>query len=243
MHRNNIKFIFLIQKLSFLCSLAFAFIMTVSFVSCTKSPPVPVESHNTYQSLQVEKQALLKKTFDEMLVVIQKNLEADSLLPCITEESKFWLEDLEYAALTETDIELEQRPFNELLAILAFRLYLREHLFSTDQHRMLELILLKKGFFEMVISLPLGPFEVKNDRGSLGLAKSPKVPVILFTWDDISWRMDIKNSLPLITKGLETIGVKKNWSNTTLALYLLEKEFRYDFRDINETLLNPVPSI
>ena len=108
---------------------------------------------------------------------------------------------------------------------------------------MLYLITAKKGILELVTSLPLGPFEVKNDRGSLGLAKSPKVPVILFVWDDISWRMDLKNSIPLITKGLESIGVKKDWSNTELALYLLEKEFRYDFRNIDKSLLDPVPSI
>ena len=55
--------------------------------------------------------------------------------------------------------------------------------------------------------------------------------------------MDLKNSIPLITKGLESIGVKKDWSNTELALYLLEKEFRYYFRNIDKSLLDPVPSI
>jgi hypothetical protein len=85
--------------------------------------------------------------------------------------------------------------------------------------------------------------EVKNDRGSIGLAQSPKVPVLLFTWDDLKWELDVVESFPLATKGIESIGVKKNWSNTKLALYLLEKEYRYDYSSIDESLLEPIPSI
>lgn len=201
------------------------------------------EKTESYQMIQEEKQLLLENTFKEMLATIKRGVAPDSLLPYITEESRYWLDDLEQVALSESKEMLSERPFHEILAVMMFRLYQRENLFKTDQYRMLYLITAKKGVLELVTSLPLGPFEVKNDRGSLGLAKSPKVPVILFVWDDISWRMDLKNSIPLITKGLESIGVKKDWSNTELALYLLEKEFRYDFRNIDKSLLDPVPSI
>src|SRR5574344_910776 len=201
------------------------------------------EKKESYQMIQEEKQLLLENTFKEMLATIKRGVAPDSLLPYITEESRYWLDDLEQAALTESSEMVSARSFHEILAILSYRLFQREHLYKTEQYRMLYLITAKKGILELVTSLPLGPFEVKNDRGSLGLAKSPKVPVILFVWDDISWRMDLKNSIPLITKGLESIGVKKDWSNTELALYLLEKEFRYDFRNIDKSLLDPVPSI
>lgn len=201
------------------------------------------EKGESYQMIQEEKQLLLENTFKDMLQTIGRGVAPDSLLPYITEESRYWLDDLEQVALSESKEMLSERPFHEILAVMMFRLYQRENLFKTDQYRMLYLITAKKGVLELVTSLPLGPFEVKNDRGSLGLAKSPKVPVILFVWDDISWRMDLKNSIPLITKGLESIGVKKKWSNTELAIYLLEKEFRYDYRDIDESLLDPVPSI
>lgn len=202
-----------------------------------------IKKEESYQMLQEEKVLLLEKTFNEMLQAIGRGVAPDSLIPYITEESKFWLDDLEQVALTESKEMLSERPFHEILAVLNYRLIQREHLFTTENYRMLYLITGKKGLLELVTSLPLGPFEVKNDRGSLGLAKSPKVPVILFVWDDVSWRMDLKNSIPLITKGLESIGVKKNWTNAALAIYLLEKEFRYDYRDIDESLLDPIPSI
>lgn len=229
-------------------------ILKITFVLCfsllwgcaASSPETSAstsEKAASYQMLQDEKQLLLENTFSEMLSKIQRGVAPDSLLPYITDESRFWLDDLEEAAKTESKEMLSERPFHELLAIITFHLFQREHLFKTNDYRMLYLVTSKKGLLEMVTSLPLGPFEVKNDRGSLGLEKSPKVPVLLFIWDDVSWRMDLKSSIPLITKGLESIGVKKNWSNVTLALYLLEKEFRYDYRDIDESLLDPVPYI
>jgi len=221
--------------------------LSIFLWSCASSGAIDKTSASkkteSYQMIQEEKQLLLENTFKEMLATIKRGVAPDSLLPYITEESRYWLDDLEQVALSESKEMLSERPFHEILAVMMFRLYQRENLFKTDQYRMLYLITGKKGALELVTSLPLGPFEVKNDRGSLGLAKSSKVPVILFVWDDISWRMDLKSSIPLITKGLESIGVKKDWSNTELALYLLEKEFRYEFRDINESLLDPVPSI
>lgn len=201
------------------------------------------EKVGSYQMRQEKKEILLENTFREMLLTIKRGVAPDSLLPYITEESRFWLEDLEQVAVTESKEMLSERPFHEILAVLTFRLFQREHLFKTDDYRMLYLVTSKKGILEMVTSLPLGPFEVKNDRGSLGLEKSPKVPILLFVWDDVSWKTDLKSSIPLITKGLESIGVKKNWSNVTLALYLLDKEFRYDYRNIDESLLDPIPSI
>jgi len=107
---------------------------------------------------------------------------------------------------------------------------------------MLSLVTGPNGVIQRAVNLKLGPFEVKNDRGSVGLATSSKVPIILFTWDDSSWKLDLVATMPLITKGLETIGVKKDWSNTKLVLYLLEKEYHYNYNNIDESLLEPVPA-
>lgn len=196
-----------------------------------------------YEMQQQEKQLLLEKTFSDLIAAVRMGSSPDSILPFITDSSEYWFDDLEVAAQTETEDLLEQRPFCEVYMILLYRLYEREHLWTVQEDRMISLAFAKKGMLLKLTELELGPMEVKNDRGSIGLAQSPKVPVLLFTWDDLKWELDVVASFPLATKGLESIGVKKNWSNTKLALYLLEKEYRYDYTAIDESLFEPIPSI
>jgi hypothetical protein len=196
-----------------------------------------------YEMQQQEKQLLLEKTFADLIATVRAGSDPEAILPFITDSSEYWFDSLEVAAQTENQGLLEQRPFCEVYMILLYRLYEREHLWTVQEDRMISLAFAKKGMLLKLTELELGPMEVKNDRGSIGLAQSPKVPVLLFTWDDLKWELDVVESFPLATKGIESIGVKKNWSNTKLALYLLEKEYRYDYSSIDESLLEPIPSI
>ena len=82
--------------------------------------------------------------------------------------------------------------------------------------------------------------KVKNDRGSIGLAQSPEVPVMIFEWDDLAWKLDLPETLPLITKGIESIAVKKNWTAKKLALYWIEKEYHMTYSRLDESLLEPI---
>ena len=199
------------------------------------------ENTIAYETQKQEKQTLLEETFANLLSQIRNNALPEDLLPFITDSSEYWLDSLEVAAKTETKEMLSERSFCEIYAILLYRIYEREHLWNVSEDRMLSLVLAKKGILDRLTELQLGKMEIKNDRGSVGLKTSPKVPVILFVWDDVKWELDLKASLPLVTKGIESIGVKKDWSNTKLALYLLEKEYRYDFSFIDESLLEPIP--
>ncbi len=196
-----------------------------------------------YQLQQEEKQAMLERTFVDLLSAVRNGTAPEDLLPFITDSSEYWLDTLENVARTATKEDLNLRPFCEVYVVLLYRLYEREHLWNVSDYRMLSLVLARKGILERLTEFNLGKMEVKNDRGSVGLASSPKVPVILFVWDDVKWELDLKASMPLVTKGLESIAVKKNWTNTKLALYLLEKEYRYEYSFIDESLLEPIPSI
>lgn len=195
----------------------------------------------SYKIQQEEKQAMLEQTFSGMLNTIRTSSSPQDLLPFITDTSEYWLDSLEEAAFREQEGQLNERAFCEVYAILRYRIYEREHLWGEiSEDKMLSLVLAKQGILDRLTELKLGPMKIKEDRGSVGLATSPEVPVILFVWDDVKWEFDLRASMPLVTKGIETIGVKKNWSNTKLALYLLEKEFRFEFSRIDESLLNPV---
>jgi hypothetical protein len=105
---------------------------------------------------------------------------------------------------------------------------------------MLYLLLYDSGFLDVVDRVKMGPFEVKNDRGSVGLASSPKVPIMLFNWDDTKWKLDLIETLPLITKGIEATAVKKNWTGAKLALYWLDKKYHLQYSRLDESLLEPI---
>lgn len=232
------------QNIALACTMIFISIFLNACAASNSSVPGNAAAKSSgYEMQQQEKQLLLEKTFSDLIAAVRMGSSPDSILPFITDSSEYWFDDLEVAAQTETEDLLEQRPFCEVYMILLYRLYEREHLWTVQEDRMISLAFAKKGMLLKLTELELGPMEVKNDRGSIGLAQSPKVPVLLFTWDDLKWELDVVASFPLATKGLESIGVKKNWSNTKLALYLLEKEYRYDYTAIDESLFEPIPSI
>ncbi|MCL1967643.1 MAG: hypothetical protein FWF67_07140 [Fibromonadales bacterium] len=206
-------------------------------VSCVSSKP------ETEVDRQGKEQAL-EAAYERLLNISAKTSSPDSVLLLLTDDSRFWLENIERAALYEDASLVEQRPFHEILVIVAYRLMLRENVLSEyPDYRMLRFALGEKGILRRAKDLKLGPFEIKNDRGSRGLKESPKVPIMIFRWDEMRWKFDLPESMQLLTKGLATIGIKKDWSNSKTAIYLLDRYYRNTFFNIDESLLNPIPSI
>jgi len=206
-------------------------------VSCVSSKPeAEGDIQNKIQSLE--------EAYQRLLNISARTSAPDSVLLLLTDNSRYWLEEIESAALYEDASLVEQRPFHEILVIVTYRLLLRENVLAEyPDRKMLRFALGEKGILRRAKDLKLGPFEIKNDRGSRGLKESPKVPIMIFRWDEMRWKFDLPESMQLLTKGLATIGVKKEWSNARTAVYLLEKYYRNTFFNIDESLLNPVPSI
>jgi len=206
-------------------------------ISCVSSKP------ETESDIQEKTQAL-EAAYQQLLNISAKTSSPDSVLLLLTDDSRTWLENIEQAALYEDADRVENRPFHEVLVIVSYRLLLREHVLSEyPDYRMLRFILGEKSLLRRAKDLKLGPFEIKNDRGSRGLKDSPKVPIMVFKWDELRWKFDLPESIQLLTKGLATIGVKKEWSNGRTAVYLLDKQYRNIFFNIDESLMNPIPSI
>jgi len=206
-------------------------------ISCVSSKP------ETESDIQEKTQAL-EAAYQRLLSIPAKTSAPDSVLLLLTDDSRSWLENIEQAALYEDADRVENRPFHEVLVIVTYRLLLREHVLSEyPDYRMLRFTLGEKGLLRRAKDLKLGPFEIKNDRGSRGLKESPKVPIMIFKWDEMRWKFDLPESIQLLTKGLATIGVKKEWSNGKTAVYLLDKYYRNVFFNIDESLMNPIPSI
>jgi len=213
-------------------------ILTAFFsMSCASNKP------ETESDIEYKKQAL-EAAYENLISISAKTTAPDSVLLLLTDDSRYWLEGIEQAALYEDSALVEQRQFHEILVIVTYRLLLREHVLSEyPDYRMLRFALGEQGILRRSKDLKLGPFEIKNDRGSRGLRESPKVPIMIFKWDEMRWKFDLPESMKLLTRGLATIGVKKDWSNSKTAIYLLQRYYHNIFFSINESLLNPVPSI
>lgn len=192
------------------------------------------------QEREMDKQVMLDQMFQKFLNAIQQDTPADTLLDMLTDSSEEWLDELERHAASYTEAELDTCQFYEVYSILLYRLYEREHLWEVSEDRMLWLYLSKAGMIHRFTSLNLGPMKVKNDRGSIGLASSPEVPIMLFEWDDTEWKLNLVETIPLITKGVEATAVKKNWTNKRLALYWLDREYHLQYSRLDESLFEPI---
>ena len=193
-----------------------------------------------YQNREQDKQALLEQMFNNFMGAISADTPAEVLYSMLTDSSEYWLDTLESHAHSYRPEDLDTCQFYEVYSILLYRLYEREHLWMVPEDRMLWLYLSKAGVIHNFTRLKLGPLKVKNDRGSIGLAQSPEVPIMIFEWDDNAWKLDLTETVPLITKGVEATALKKNWSNKKLALYWLEREYHMQYSRLDDSLCEPI---
>lgn len=212
------------------------------FAACAGSSEVQdtQQKNAQVQERAQDKQQALENMFKSFIVAVRTGANAQDLYDYLTDTSEYWLDTLENHARVYTPEQIETCQFYEAYVIIMYRLYEREHLWETEDDRMLYMMLSKSGLLDRFTRLNLGPMKVKNDRGSIGLEKSPDVPIMLFEWDDQTWKLNLPETLPLITKGIESIAVKKNWTNRKLALYWIEKEYHMTYSRLDESLLEPI---
>ena len=189
---------------------------------------------------EYDKQAMLESMFRNLLSAIHQDTPADDLYAMLTDSSEYWLDTLENHARTYRPEDLDTCQFYEIYSILLYRLYEREHLWQVPEDRMLWLYMSKAGIMHNFTKLKLGPMKIKNDRGSIGLEQSPEVPIMIFEWDDKSWKLNLVETVPLITKGIEATAVKKSWSNKKLALYWLDREYHMTYSRLDDSLCEPI---
>ena len=187
-----------------------------------------------------QKLVMLEEMYELFKSSVRNRAPSDILLDFLTDPSEDWLNELESHAKTYDAAAMDTCQFYEAYAIVLYRLYEREHLWTVPDYRMLYLLLYDSGFLDLADHVKMGPFEVKNDRGSVGLASSPKVPIMLFTWDDTKCKLDLIETLPLITKGVEATAAKKNWTGAKLALYWLDKKYHLQYSRLDDSLLEPI---
>ncbi|MFC1584456.1 hypothetical protein ACFL5V_02795 [Fibrobacterota bacterium] len=194
-------------------------LMAVSllFSACTPVPPVSREEYAARQ----------KQVSDFFLQVRLriKSGDAEWLYHHMSRDTRDWFMDMRMASDTEPLRFLRDRPFFEILGILALRVEERIHPeFKKDpvsilRRTILEVPRVRKTF----IRHRMGQFKVDRNRAEVGLAKAPNVPVFFFTLENEEWKFDLIRSLPLILLGAENIARQKRQDILEQAVFILEE--------------------
>lgn len=106
-----------------------------------------------YQERVQDKQALLETMFQNFLDGIRNGASAEVLYGYLTDTSEYWLDTLETHARRYDAEALDTCQFYEAYAIILYRLYEREHLWETEDDRMLFMLLSKSGMLDRFLRL------------------------------------------------------------------------------------------
>ncbi len=189
----------------------------LGLTACGGSAPPP-PSDNPVARREVENEFL------HFRQSIQAN-QADSLPGYLASESLNWLDDIRRASRNEPLAYLEQRPFFEILSILALRVERRLHpgLDERPPGLLNKLILQAYPVRKAFLKTELGEAHVFGDLAEMGLREAPNVPVFYFIRQNHVWKFHLVRSLPLILQGAESLGRQRKPTKLLQAVFILEQ--------------------
>lgn len=182
------------------------------------APPAPPSAADSLHSVEL----------DAFFLRFRQKIQggsADSLVPDLSRESIRWMEDIRRAARTEPPAFLKDRPFAEILCVLALRVQRRLDPAFDDRIPGLvdRLVMRAAPVRKAFLKSELGPARVRGGEGSIGLKEAPRVPVFHFTRENGLWRFHIARSLPLILQGAESLARQRKPTKLEQAVWLLEQ--------------------
>jgi hypothetical protein len=188
----------------------------MGLIACGPSVPPPPDDPAA--------RAGLEKFFLDFRLKAQAG-EADSLVRDLSRETLQWLEDVRYAARTEPEKNLAERPFHEILSILALRVQRRLNpAFDDRAAGLLRNLVLESGpVRKSLLKTDLGEGQVRGEEGTIGLSEAPAVPVFFFTRENGAWKFNLVRSLPLILKGAESMARQRKPTPLDQAVFVLEQ--------------------
>ena len=185
-------------------------------LSCSPSAPLPPEDPAARKDLDA--------FFLRFRQKVQEN-QADSLPRYLSRESLNWIDDMRRASRTEPVAYLKERPFFEILAILALRIERRLDPGFDDRPASLldKLVVQSWPVRKSLIKTELGESKVRGSTGSVGLREAPNVPVFRFIKEDGGWKFHLAQSLPLILQGAESLSRQRKPTHLEQAVFVLEQ--------------------
>ncbi len=193
-----------------------AFAGLLALAGCGSSEPLPPEDPGA------------RKDLDAFFLRFRQQVQADradSLPRYLTRESLDWIDDIRRASRTEPVAYLQERPFFEILAILALRVERRLNpAFDDRPASLLDKLVVENGpVRKSLIKTELGESIVRGSTGTIGLREAPNVPVFHFMKEDGQWKFHLVRSLPLILQGAESLARQRKSAHLDQAILVLEQ--------------------
>lgn len=181
----------------------------------TSAPPVPEDP-------------AARRELDAFFLAFRQRIQegsADSLPRYLTRESLDWIDDIRRASRTEPTEYLKERPFHEILCILALRVERRTNPgFDDRPAAMLDKLLIgNQPVRKTLIKTEIAESRVRGDRGEIGLRQAPNVPVFQFGREKAQWKFHFHKSLPLILQGAESLARQRKPTHLEQAIWILDQ--------------------
>lgn len=197
-----------------LFTLTFALSLLMS--GCAGSEPLPPED------------PAARKDLDAFFLRFRQRVQeghSDSLPLYLSRESLNWLDDIRRASRTEPPKYLAERPFHEILAILALRVERRMNPGFDDRPVAIldKLVVQNWAVRKTLLKTDLGESLVRGNTGEIGVREAPHVPVFFFTKEGVAWKFHLFKSMPLILLGAESLARQRKPTHLEQAIYILEQ--------------------
>jgi hypothetical protein len=151
--------------------------------------------------------------------------QSDSIPLYLSRESLNWIDDMRRAARTEPPKYLAERPFHEILSVLALRVERRLNPGFDDRPKAIldKLVIQSWPVRKSLLKTELAGSKVRGERGEIGLREAPNVPVFFFVRENREWKFHLMKSLPLILQGAESLGRTRKPTRLEQAIFILEQ--------------------
>lgn len=152
-----------------------------------------------------------------------QNQQWDKVFRGLSLSSHDWLKDLARSSRMDTQKELLDRSFEDIVFALILRVDRRRNPALDDRPQpLLERFLgegspLRRSF----LKAELGAYVLRGSQATLGLREAPRVPVFHFVKERDGWHLDLRQTVPLALSGIESLSRPYGKNRIEQAVWLL----------------------
>ncbi len=152
-----------------------------------------------------------------------QNQQWDKVLQGLSLSSRDWLKDLARSSRMDSQKELLDLPFEDIVFALILRVDRRRNPALDDRPQPLLERFLSEGspLRRSFLKTELGNYVLRGNQVTLGIREAPRVPVFHFLKENNGWHLDLRQTVPLIMSGAESLSRPYGKNRLEQAIWLL----------------------